>query len=76
MRRERFFAVGVALRVEEHIARGFLRRHFAKIDRRHFAIFSAQHHKAAAAKITGLRMRHRQREAHRDRRIHRVTALL
>ncbi len=73
---EGFFAVSVALIVEEHVARGLGRCHFAEIDRGRHTIFGAQHHKTAAAEVTRLRVRHRQRIADGHRRIHRVTALL
>ena len=76
MRGQGFFAVRVTLVVEEHIAGRLRRRHFSEVDGRGFAVFSAQHHKAAAAQIPRLRMRYRQRVPDRDRRIHRVTALL
>ena len=75
MRSERFFAIRVALIVKEHIPGGLLRRHFAKINRRRFTVFGPQHHKSAAANITGLWMRDRQRIAHRHRGIDGVTAL-
>ncbi len=73
---EGFFTVGVALVVEEHVARGLGGCHFTEVDCRGGAIFGTQHHKTAAAEVTRLRVRHRQRIADRHRRIHRITALL
>ena len=61
--------------IEEHIAGGLFRGHLAEIDRRGFTVFSSQHHKPAAADITGLRMRHRQRIANGNRCINGVAAL-
>lgn len=75
MRGQRFFAVRVTLVVEEHIAGRLGRRHLAEVNGRRFAVFSAQHHKAAAAQVPRLRMRYRQRIADGDSCIHRVTAL-
>ena len=75
MRGQRFLTVRVALVVEKHIAGSLFRRHLAEVDRRGITVFGTQHHKAAAADITGLRMGNRQRVAHRHGGIHRVAAL-
>ena len=75
VRGQGFFTVRVALIVEEHIAGGLVRRHLTEVDGCGFTVFRAQHHKPAAAQVPRLWMRHRQRISHRDRRIHRVTAL-
>ena len=61
--------------VEEHVTRRLLRGHFTEIDRRGFTVFGAQHHKPAAAEVTGLRVRNRQRVANRDRRVDGIAAL-
>ena len=75
MRGQGFFAVRVALIVKEHIAGSLSGGHLTEVDGGGFAVFGPQHHKAAAAQVPRLRMRHRQRIAHRDCRIHRITAL-
>ena len=75
MRGQRFLAVRVALIVEKHIPGGLFRGHLAEVDRRGITVFGPQHHKPAAADITGLRMGDRQRVAHRHGGIDRVAAL-
>ena len=72
---QRFLTVRIALIVEKHIAGGLFRGHLAEVDCRGITVFGSQHHKPAAADITGLRMGDRQRVAHRHGSIHRIAAL-
>ncbi len=74
MRGQRQLDVGVALLIEEHIARGAAKRHFTEVDRGGAARGGTQH-KATAAEIACLRMRDRQRKANGNGGIHRVAAL-
>ena len=72
----RLARVGVALLVEEDVARGRGRRGLAIVDRDvDVAVGEVDHHVAAAADIAGARIGHREREAGRDRGIDRVAAL-
>ncbi len=65
---------GVALLIEEHVARRPGRRHFAEVDRGGPPIGEPDHHEPAAAEIAGLGMRHRQCEANGNRAVDRVSA--
>ena len=65
---------GLAVRVEVHVARRCQRRHLAVVDRRVAAVGEVHHHEAAAADVAGARIRHREREADRDRGVDRVAA--
>ena len=76
-----FCRVGLAVGVEEDVARGGGGRGLAIVDRgSHWHAAGARpqvdHHVAAAADIAGARIGHRQRETGRHRRIDRVAALL
>ena len=72
----RLLRIGFALLVEEHVARHRGGRGLAIVDRDRLVARGEMHqHEAAAADIAGLRMRHGEREADRDRGIDRVAAL-
>ncbi len=75
MRSQRQLTVGVALLIQEHVARRMARRHFTEIDSSSATRGGAQQHKAASAQVARLRMGHGQRKAHGDRGIHRIPAL-
>ena len=71
----RFPRVGLALLVEEDVARGRRRRGLAVVDRDVGVLAGAvDHHVAAAADIAGARIGHRHRKAGRDRGVDRVAA--
>ena len=60
--------------VEVHVARGRSGRALAEVDEGGASVGQADQHEAAAADVAGGGMRHRQREADRDRRVDRVAA--
>ena len=64
----------VAVRVQVHVAAGPSGRDFAVIVHGDAPVGQAQHHEAAAAEVAGGGMRHRQGEAHGNRRVHGVAA--
>ena len=64
----------VSVRVEIHVPTRARRGHLAVVDGLHRSVVEAYHHETAAAEIAGLGVDHRERETHRDGRIHRVTA--
>ena len=66
----------LALGVEIHVARGLGRRHLAEIDERRAAVGEPDQHEAAAAEIAREGMRRGHGEAHRDRRVDGIAALL
>ena len=66
----------LALGIEIHVARRLGRRHLAEIDERRSAIGEPDQHEAAAAQVAREGMRRRHGEAHRDRRVDGVPALL
>ena len=73
----RLARIGLALLVEEHVARHRGRRGLAVVDRDRLVAAREMHqHEAAAADIAGLRMRDGEREADRDRGVDRVAACL
>ena len=63
-----------AVRPDVHVARRFLRRALAEIDECRAPIGETHQHETAAAEIARRWMRHRQRKAHRHRRVDRVAA--
>ena len=65
----------MTLRVEEHVASGRERRDLAIVERERPAIAQPNEHVAAAAQVTGLRVRYCEREARGDGRVHRIAAL-
>ena len=65
---------GLAVGVEVHVARRAARRGLPVVERAHLAVGGADHHEPAAPDVARLGVHHREREAHRDRRIHRVAA--
>ncbi len=72
----RFIGVGLAVRTQKDVARRRFRRGLAIIDGNVFVAFGGvDHHKTAAADISGARIGHGHRKAGRDRRIDRVAAL-
>ena len=72
----RLRSVGSPVRVEVHVARG-ARPAPSRGSRASATVPSLEsdHHEAAAAEVARLGMHHRQGEAHRHRRVHRVAAL-
>jgi hypothetical protein len=69
----RFLRIGIALRVEEHVAGGGGGRGLAIVDR-DLGVRAGQldHHVAATAEIAGFRIGHRHREADRHRGVDRI----
>jgi len=72
----RLVGVDAAVGFEVHVGVRCLRRLLAEVDRRRAAVGHADHEEAAAAEVAGLRVRHRQRERGRDRRVDGVAAVL
>ena len=71
------FESALPLGIQEHVARRLPRRLLAVVDGDRLAgLRDVDEHEAAAAEIAGLRQRHREREADRDRRIDGVAAAL
>ena len=66
----------LAAGVEVHVARGARRRGLAVVERVYRPVPEADHHEATAAEVAGLGMHHCEREAHGDRRVHRVSSLV
>jgi hypothetical protein len=72
----RFFRIGRAVGAEKDVGRRVARRGLAIVDRQVLVVLRQMHqHEAAAAEITGLRQRHGERKADRDRGVDRVAAL-
>ena len=73
----RLLRVGLARRVEVHVAEGRRARHLAIVDRDRLAARRVvHHHEAAAAEVAGLRQRDGEREGDGHGRIDRVAAVL
>jgi len=60
--------------IQVHIGRGRQRCALAEVEKRGASIGEADQHESAATYVAGLRVRHRQREAHGHRGVHRVAA--
>ena len=68
--------VSCAVGVEIHVARRLLRRALAEVDERRAAVREADQHEPTAADVAGKRVGDGEREADRNRGVHRVAAFL
>ena len=70
------FAGGLSGSIQIHVARGFLGSALAKIDEGGTAVGETDQHESAAAQVSGVGMRHGERESDGDRGVHGIAAVL